>query len=87
MGLEGAVKLGFRKELEAVQDSEERQKLFDQLLANAYENGKAINVASFLEMDDVIDPAETRKYIVRALGSIPPRERSSNKRRPFIDAW
>lgn len=65
MGLEGAVKLGFRKEFEAVQDPQARQNLFDEMLAKAYENGKAINVASFLEFDDVIDPAETRTYIVR----------------------
>jgi acetyl-CoA carboxylase carboxyltransferase component len=87
MGLEGAVKLGFRKELEAIPDPQTRQQLFDDMLAKAYENGKAINVASFLEFDDVIDPAETRTYIVRALKSAPPVERSAGKRRPFIDAW
>jgi acetyl-CoA carboxylase carboxyltransferase component len=87
MGLEGAVKLGFRKELEAIPDPQARQQLFDEMLAKAYENGKAINVASFLEFDDVIDPAETRTYIVRALKSAPPVERSADKRRPFIDAW
>jgi acetyl-CoA carboxylase carboxyltransferase component len=87
MGLEGAVKLGFRKELEAIEDPQARQQLFDEMLAKAYENGKAINVASFLEFDDVIDPAETRTYILRALKSAPPVERSAGKRRPFIDAW
>jgi acetyl-CoA carboxylase carboxyltransferase component len=87
MGLEGAVKLGFRKELEAIEDPQARQQLFDEMLAKAYENGKAINVASFLEYDDVIDPAETRTYILRALKSVPPVERSTGKRRPFIDAW
>ena len=87
MGLEGAFNLGFRKELEAVQDPQARQKLFDEMLAKAYENGKAINVASFLEFDDVIDPAETRTYIVRALKSVPTPDRSAGKRRPFIDAW
>jgi len=87
MGLEGAVKLGYRKELEAIQDPQERQRLFAQMLANAYDNGKAINVASFLEFDDVIDPAETRTYIMRALKSLPPSARASGKRRPFIDAW
>jgi acetyl-CoA carboxylase carboxyltransferase component len=87
MGLEGAVKLGFRKELEAISDPLARQQLFDEMLAKAYENGKAINVASFLEFDDVIDPAETRNYILRALKSAPTQERSAGKRRPFIDAW
>ena len=87
MGLEGAVKLGFRKELEAIQDPQARRQLFEEMLANAYENGKALNVASFVEFDDVIDPAETRTYIVRALKSAPPVDRTAAKRRPFIDAW
>jgi len=87
MGLEGAVKLGFRKELEAIPDPQARQQLFDEMLAKAYENGKAINVASFLEYDDVVDPAETRTYILHALKSVPPVERRTGKRRPFIDAW
>ena len=87
MGLEGAVKLGFRKELEAIQDPQARQKMFDEMLAKAYENGKATNVASFLELDDVIDPAETRTYILRALKSAPPPVRTAGKLRPFIDAW
>ena len=87
MGLEGAVKLGYRKELEAIQDPQERQQFFEQMVARAYENGKAINVASFLELDDVIDPGETRTHIVRTLQSAPPPNRTANKRRPFIDAW
>ena len=61
MGLEGAVRLGFRKELEAAKDEEERQVLFDKMLAHVYKEGKAINTASFMEIDEVIDPMETRK--------------------------
>jgi hypothetical protein len=57
------------------------------MLAKAYENGKAINVASFLELDDVIDPAETRARILHALKPVLPLERPSGKRRPFVDAW
>jgi acetyl-CoA carboxylase carboxyltransferase component len=75
MGLEGAVRLGFRKELEAVDDPTERERLFDQLLAKMYEAGKASEAASFLEIDAVIDPAETRATVLRALcaaGVCPP---------------
>lgn len=87
MGLEGAVRLGYRKELEAIQDPQERQRYFDEMLAKAYENGKAINVASFLELDDVIDPAATRSHIMHALKPLLPLARPAGKRRPFIDAW
>ena len=84
MGLEGAVKLGFRKELEAAPEGE-RQALFDQLLAQAIDKGQALNMACHQEIDDVIDPNETRDWIVRALtvacaAPLAPR-------RPFIDAW
>ena len=84
MGLEGAVKLGFRKELEAA-PAEQRQALFDRLLAHAIERGHALNLASHLEIDDVIDPAETRAWVQRVLAvacatPLPPR-------RAFIDTW
>ncbi|MDT0596344.1 acyl-CoA carboxylase subunit beta [Glaciecola petra] len=68
MGLEGAVKLGFKTELESLVDADERQALFEKLLAQQYEKGKAIEVASVLELDAVIYAAETRKTIVAALG-------------------
>jgi acetyl-CoA carboxylase carboxyltransferase component len=61
MGLEGAVRLGFRKELEALPDGPERQALFEELVAKFYANGKAVHFASALEIDAVIDPAETRQ--------------------------
>jgi acetyl-CoA carboxylase carboxyltransferase component len=67
MGLEGAVKLGYRKELEAVADLTERNKLYDQLLTEAYRRGEAINMAAFLEIDNVIDPAESRPWIISVL--------------------
>lgn len=69
MGLEGAIKLGFKKELEAETDSVKRQALFDQLLAKQYEKGKALEVATVLEIDAVIEPSETRKVISAALAS------------------
>jgi len=69
MGLEGAVRLGFKKELDAVQDPAEREALFQQLLANMYELGRATEAAAFLEIDAVIDPADSRAVILRALAA------------------
>ncbi|HEY0394865.1 MAG TPA: carboxyl transferase domain-containing protein [Candidatus Elarobacter sp.] len=87
MGLEGAVRLGFRKELAAIADPAERQRLFDELLAKSYAQGKALNVASMVEIDAVIDPAETRDWIVRGLRAVPPPQSRSGKKRPSIDTW
>jgi acetyl/propionyl-CoA carboxylase alpha subunit len=87
MGLEGAVRLGYRKELEAITDPEQRQAAFDRMVAQSYENGKAINMASFLEIDDVIDPAETRRWVLRGLRSAPARLPRRGKKRPFVDTW
>ena len=70
MGIEGSVHLGYRKELEAVKDPVEKAKLFDKMVAELYERGKGINMASQLEIDDVIDPMESRKWIVRGLKSV-----------------
>ena len=86
MGLEGAVKAGFKKELEAVENPNEREALYNKLVAELYERGKAINVASYLEIDAVIDPADTRKWIMEGL-------RSTSAGRPektahnFVDPW
>ncbi|WP_156689598.1 acetyl-CoA carboxylase family protein [Mycobacterium sp. Marseille-P9652] len=68
MGLEGAVRLGFSKELAAVADPAERQELFDKLVAAAYEHGKALRSATTFELDDVIDPADSRAWITRLAG-------------------
>ncbi len=87
MGLEGAVRLGFRKELEAVTDPLEREKLFNDMVAMAYEHGKATNMASALEIDAVIDPADTRRWLLRGLASVPPRQLPAGGRRPMIDTW
>ena len=67
MGLEGAVRLGFSKELAAVVDPVERQNLFDKLVEAAYQRGKALTSATTFELDDVIDPAESRAWITRLL--------------------
>ena len=87
MGLEGAVRLGFRKELEAIEEPAERKAKFEEMVAAAYERGKAINMASFLEIDDVIDPAETRRWIVAALAATPAPAPRTGKKRPFVDSW
>ena len=87
MGLEGAVKLGFRKELEAVQDAQQRKQLFEHMVARAYEHGKGLNMASHLEIDDVIDPADSRRWILNALRSAPPPAVRQGKKRPCIDTW
>jgi len=86
MGLEGAVKLGYRKELEAVADPEERKALFETMVDRMYQHGKAVNTASHFEIDDVIDPADSRRWILSALRSAPPPERRGRKR-PFVDTW
>jgi acetyl-CoA carboxylase carboxyltransferase component len=70
MGLEGAVKLGFKKELAAVQDSTLRKALYEQLLAEQYQKGQAQEVASVLEIDAVIEPANTRQTLLLALNII-----------------
>jgi acetyl/propionyl-CoA carboxylase alpha subunit/acetyl-CoA carboxylase carboxyltransferase component len=83
MGLEGAVRLGFRKELEAEPTAEAREALFQKKVAESYARGKAINMAAYLEIDDVIDPADTRRWILRGLKSVPPSKGSGR----FIDTW
>lgn len=82
MGLEGAVRLGYRRELEAIADPAERQRHFDELVAQEYVRGKAINAAMVFELDDVIDPADTRQRVLAALPSTVPQER-----RRFVDTW
>jgi len=87
MGLEGAVRLGFAKELAAQPDEAARQALFDKLVAKAYDNGKALNMASYLEIDAVIDPADSRAWLLRGLNAAPRPPRRDGKKRPFIDTW
>jgi acetyl-CoA carboxylase carboxyltransferase component len=87
MGLEGAVRLGYPKELAAVSDPDEREALFQQLVGRMYEIGKALSVASLFEIDDVIDPADSRRWLTAvfdAAGDPPPR---TAKKRPNIDTW
>ena len=87
MGLEGAVRLGFAKELAAQSDASAQKALFDKLVAKAYEQGKGLNMASYLEIDAVIDPAETRAWLLRGLNATPPTASRQGKKRPFVDTW
>jgi len=84
MGLEGAVRLGFRKELQAAPLGPERDALFKQLVAQQYANGEAINMAQTLEIDAVIDPADTRAWLVRGLASA---HQAPAAALPYVDTW
>lgn len=87
MGLEGAVRLGYAKELAAIEDPAQREALFERMVADAYRNGKAINMASFLEIDGVIDPAETRRWLMRGLNASHGFEDRERTGRRFVDTW
>lgn len=86
MGLEGAVRLAMRKDLEAIEDEEERERRVRELTAMAEDNAKAINAAQLFEIDDVIDPAETRSLIAATLAASPERVSATNRPR-FVDSW
>jgi acetyl-CoA carboxylase carboxyltransferase component len=89
MGLEGAVQLGFRKELEATPEGPQRQALYDQLLAQQYDRGSAMHMATTLEIDAVIDPAQTREWLVSGLASAQRVGKGAAAAMPgrFVDAW
>jgi acetyl-CoA carboxylase carboxyltransferase component len=86
MGLEGAVKLALRKELDAIADESERERRVRDLTAAAEDNAKALNAAALFEIDDVIDPAETRSVIAATLAAAGPPPTEGERRR-FVDAW
>lgn len=87
MGLEGAVKLGYRDQLAAIEDPAERRRVYEQKVAGMYEQGKALSIASFFELDAVIDPADTRRWVMSALRSVPPPAARREKKRTNIDTW
>jgi acetyl-CoA carboxylase carboxyltransferase component len=88
MGLEGAVRLGMRRELEAIDDEAEREHVFQATVAAAYERGRGVNMAAYGEIDDVIDPADSRRWIAMLFERAPHDWRSrAAKKRPNIDAW
>jgi acetyl-CoA carboxylase carboxyltransferase component len=87
MNIEGAVKLGWRKELQAIEDPAERRAEFDRRVAQGLESAKAINAAVGGGLDDVIDPAETRNWIASALKRVPRPAPRQGKKHAFIDTW
>ena len=87
MGLEGAVRLGYRRELEAIEDPDERERAFEAMVEAAYTHGKALNAATHYEIDDVIDPFDSRRWISTALASAPAPSPRTGKKRPSVDPW
>ena len=88
MGLEGAVRLGMKRELEAIEDREERERVFKATVAAAYEHGQGLNMAAYGEIDDVIDPADSRRWIATLFDQTAGQWRSrGGKKRPNIDTW
>ena len=87
MNIEGSVKLGFRKELAAIEDPEERKQEFERRVERSYESAKAINAGVGGGLDDVIDPADTRSWIASSLKRLPPRQPRTEKKYPYIDTW
>jgi acetyl-CoA carboxylase carboxyltransferase component/biotin carboxyl carrier protein len=88
MGLEGAVRLGMRRELDAIEDEQERERVFEQLVAAAYERGEGVNMAAYGEIDDVIDPADSRRWIATLFDEHSGEWwRRAGKKRPQVDAW
>lgn len=87
MGLEGAVRLGMRRELEAIEDDAARAAAYDAAVAAAYENGKGLNVAAHWEIDDVIDPADTRRWITTLTREAAATPRPPGRVRPNVDTW
>jgi acetyl-CoA carboxylase carboxyltransferase component len=88
MGLEGAVSLGMRRELDAIEDPQERERVFQATVAAAYERGQGLNMAAYGEIDDVIDPADSRRWIAMLFDqSSPAWWQRTGKSRPYVDAW
>ena len=87
MNIEGAVKLGFRPDLAALESAEERKAEFDRRVADAYERARAVNAAAGGGLDDVIDPAATRRWIANSLKRLPPAPPREGKKYAFIDTW
>ncbi len=88
MGLEGSVRLGMRRELESIADPAERDQAYETAVAAAYEKGKGLNMAAYFEIDDVIDPADSRGWIATLFDDhAGDWRRIPRKRRPYVDAW
>ena len=87
MNIEGAVKLGYRKELMEIEDPEEKLRVFNEKVEAEYESAKAVNAAVGGGLDDVIDPADTRSWIAQGLKRLPPVPHREGKKHAYIDTW
>lgn len=87
MNIEGAVKLGYRKELMAIEDPEARRLEFERRTGIVYDSAKAVNAAAGGGIDDVIDPADTRDWIANSLRRLPPVPVRATKKYPYVDPW
>lgn len=87
MNIEGAVRLGMRRELEAIDDDTERDAAFEAMVERMYSVGRAVNVANHFEIDDVIDPADSRRWITAVLSAVPAPAPRHAKKRAFVDTW
>ncbi len=87
MGLEGAVKLGYRNELAAIEDTAERLRVYEEKVAAMYDQGKALSAATNFEIDNVIDPADTRDWLLAGLRASPPPKSRDGKKHSWIDTW
>jgi acetyl-CoA carboxylase carboxyltransferase component len=87
MNIEGSVKLGYRDDLAAIEDPAERLEFYETMVARGYERARAVNAGIYFGIDDVIDPEESRGWIVAGLRSLPPSPPRTGKKRPYIDTW
>jgi acetyl-CoA carboxylase carboxyltransferase component len=87
MGLEGAVRLGYRAEMDAIDDPDERRRYFDEQVAAEYRKGKAIRLANAFAVDDTIDPADSRFWLANIMASLRPPPPRTGKKRAAVDAW
>ncbi len=87
MNIEGEVKLGYRNELAAIEDADERIAEYERRVSRRYQNAKAVNAAPGGGLDDVIDPAETRSWIATSLRRLPPTPPRTGKKHAYIDTW
>ena len=87
MAIEGGVKLAHRREFQEMDSAEERIRVFKERVDEAYDRAKAINSAEFYGIEDVIDPASSRDWIVAGLDAIPKAPARAKKKRPNIDTW
>ena len=87
MGLEGAVRLGARRELDEIADHDEREAKVAEMTAALHEHAKGLNAATLFELDDVIDPADSRRLIAATFAAAAPEQRRASRPPRTVDAW